>query len=181
VPQRFGNGAPSVSPSNVFRCRDGHIIMVAGNDAQFRKLCGVLGEPTLASDPRYLTNALRVTNRDALMTDLNRLFGAQTKAHWLQVLAQSDLVAGPINDMADVFAESQIQARGLVTQALHGSGGTVPILTSPMRLSGTPLDRYTAPPRSGEHTLEVLTSLLGMSPDEIQALMVSPSDGAAAP
>jgi formyl-CoA transferase len=67
VPQRFGNGAPSVSPSNVFRCRDGHIIMVAGNDAQFRKLCGVLGEPTLASDPRYLTNALRVTNRDALM------------------------------------------------------------------------------------------------------------------
>lgn len=181
VPQRFGNGAPSVSPSNVFRCSDGHIIMVAGNDAQFRKLCGVLGEPTLASDPRYLTNALRVTNRDALMADLNRLFGAQTKAHWLQVLAQSDLVAGPINDMADVFSDPQVQARGLVTQAPHSSGGTVPLLTSPMRLSGTPLDRYTAPPRSGEHTQEVLASLLGMSPDEIQTLMVSPSDGAAAP
>lgn len=170
VPQRFGNGAPSVSPSNVFACSDGHIILVAGNDAQFRKLCGVLGEPALASDPRYLTNALRVTNRAPLMHDLNRLFGVQSKAHWLQVLAQSDLVAGPINDMADVFADPQIQARGLVTQALHGSGGTVPLLTSPMRLSDTPLNVYTAPPRSGEHTLDVLTSLLGMTPAEVQAL-----------
>jgi crotonobetainyl-CoA:carnitine CoA-transferase CaiB-like acyl-CoA transferase len=173
VPRRFGNGAPSVSPSNSFKCSDGSIIMVAGNDAQFRKLCAVLGQPAMADDARYASNAQRVVNRDPLLADLNRLFSANTRAHWLTTLAESGLVAGPINDMAEVFADPQIEARKIVVQAPHSSGGSVPLIASPMRLSATPLDTYSAPPTNGEHTQEVLRELLGMSADEIKTLLGS--------
>lgn len=170
-PKRYGNGAPSVSPSNVFACSDGYIILVAGNDTQFRKLCGVLAAPELARDPRYLTNALRVTHRNELLEDLGRIFATRTKARWLQQLGEADLVAGPINDMAQVFADPQIAARELVVQAKHASGGTVPLIASPMRMSGTPLKVYTAPPTSGQHTREVLRSLLGMSDAQVDELI----------
>ncbi|MDQ8030450.1 MAG: CoA transferase [Bordetella sp.] len=179
-PRRFGNGAPSVSPSNVFGCSDGHIILVAGNDAQFRKLCAVLDAPGLAADPRYLSNALRVTHRQELLDDLGRVFIVHTKAHWLQVLGDADLVAGPINTIEEVFAEPQIAARGLVTHAMHASGSEVPLLTSPMRLSGTPLDTYTAPPTSGQHTREVLRERLGLGEEEIDAFVAEQSAGAKA-
>jgi len=169
-PKRYGNGAPSVSPSNVFGCSDGYIILVAGNDTQFRKLCGVIGAPGLAQDPRYLTNALRVTHRNELLEDLGRVFVTRTKAEWLQALGDADLVAGPINDMAQVFADPQIAARQLVVHAKHVSGGTVPLLTSPMRMSTTPLNVYTAPPTSGQHTREVLRSMLGMSESQIDEI-----------
>ena len=169
-PKRYGNGAPSVSPSNVFGCSDGRIILVAGNDAQFRKLCGVIDAPQLATDPRYLSNALRVVHRNELLADLGAVFAQHSKAHWLALLGQADIVAGPINDMAEVFADPQIAARGLVVQAPHVSGGTVPLLTSPMRLSHTPLDVYTAPPTSGQHTRDILRDLLGMSEAQLDAL-----------
>lgn len=169
-PKRFGNGAPSVSPSNVFGCSDGQIILVAGNDTQFRKLCGVLGAPQLTQDPRYLSNALRVVHRSDLLADLGAIFATQSKAHWLQVLGEADIVAGPINDMAEVFADPQIAARGLLVQATHASGGTVPLIASPMRLSDTPLNVYTAPPTSGQHTREILRDLLGMSEAQLDEL-----------
>jgi crotonobetainyl-CoA:carnitine CoA-transferase CaiB-like acyl-CoA transferase len=177
-PRRFGNGAPSVSPSNVFGCSDGHIILVAGNDAQFRKLCGVLGAPLLADDTRYRSNAVRVQHRDALLADLNRIFATECKAHWLSVLGDAGLVAGPINTMADVFADPQITARGLVVKALHASGSEVPLLTSPMRMSGTPLDTYTAPPTSGQHTREVLKQRLGLTDRQIDEIVAEQNAGA---
>ncbi len=170
-PKRFGNGAPSVSPSNVFGCSDGYIILVAGNDTQFRKMCGVLGNPQLALDPRYLSNAMRVMHRDELLKDLGQIFATQTKAHWLKVLDDADLVAGPINDMAQVFADPQIAARNIRVQAMHVSGSTVPMIASPMRMSATPLNVYTAPPTSGQHTRDVLKSLLGMSDAQIDEII----------
>lgn len=174
-PKRFGNGAPSVSPSNVFTCSDGHIILVAGNDAQFRKLCEVVGAAGLATDPRYLTNALRVTHRQTLWEDLNEQFSQKSMAHWLRTLEAADLVAGPINTLEQVFAEPQIAAREMVVKAKHASGSEVPLIASPMRLSETPLNVYTAPPTSGEHTREVLRSLLGFSDAQIDAVLTPPS------
>ncbi|MBV7484784.1 CaiB/BaiF CoA-transferase family protein [Bordetella sp. BOR01] len=166
-PARFGNGAPSVSPSNAFRCSDGYIVMVAGNDAQFKKLCGVIGADALAEDPRYRSNGNRVVHREALIQDLERIFCTRTKAQWLATLEQANLVAGPINEMSDTFADPQIAARGIVTQATHACGTQVPLIVSPMRMSDTPLDVYMAPPTSGQHTREVLSSLLGMGDQEI--------------
>jgi formyl-CoA transferase len=115
-------------------------------------------------------NALRVIHRDELLKDLGRVFAKRTKVEWLQMLGDADLVAGPINDMTQVFADPQITARELVVHAKHVSGGTVPLIASPMRMSATPLNVYTAPPTSGQHTREVLRSLLGMSESQIDEI-----------
>ena len=169
-PQRFGNGAPSVFPSQAFTCADGKIVMVAGNDAQFRRLCEVLELPHLATDERFSNNGARVRNRASLMPELERAFSRRSKADWLATLSREGLVAGAINTLAEAFADPQVEARGLVTQAEHACGAQVPLITSPMRLSGTPLTAYTAPPTSGQHTHEVLAELLGMGAQEIRAL-----------
>lgn len=169
-PKRYGNGAPSVFPSQAFRCTDGHIVMVAGNDAQFRRLCAVMGIAHLADDPRYRTNGDRVRNRESLMPELERVFATRTKAEWLDILGREGLVAGPINDFSDVFADPQIEARQMVTRVQHACGSEVPIIVSPMRMSETPLDVYTAPPTSGQHTEEVLRGLLGWSDEDIASL-----------
>jgi len=169
-PRRYGNGAPSVFPSQAFRCADGHIVMVAGNDAQFRRLCAVMGVAGLADDPRYRTNGDRVRNRDSLMPELEKVFATRTKAEWLETLGREGLVAGPINDFSEVFADPQIEARRMVTSVEHACGSKVPIIVSPMRMSETPLDVYTAPPTSGQHTEEMLRSLLGWSDEDLAAL-----------
>jgi crotonobetainyl-CoA:carnitine CoA-transferase CaiB-like acyl-CoA transferase len=176
-PRRFGNGAPSVSPSNVFACSDGHIILVAGNDAQYRKLCTVIGAPQLAQDARYANNALRVTHRDALLEDLGRVFAKRSKAEWLKTLGDADLVAGPINEMADVFADPQIAAREILVEATHACGSQVPLIASPMRMSATPLNVYTAPPTSGQHTREVLQDLLGLSAGQVDEIVAQQMAG----
>ncbi len=170
IPKRYGNGAPSVFPSQAFRCADGPIVMVAGNDDQFRRLCTVLGAPHLAADARYRTNGDRVAHRDTLMAELEKIFITKTKAEWLEAIAREGLVAGPINDLSEVFADPQTEARRLVTKVKHVSGGTVPLIVSPMRFSETPLDVYTAPPTSGQHTEEVLRGLLGWGDEDIGAL-----------
>lgn len=175
-PRRFGNGAPSVSPSNAFTCSDGYIIMVAGNDAQFRKLCATLELPALAEDPRFVSNGQRVVHRQELLDALNARFATATKSHWLAMLAAANLVAGPINEMSDVFADPQIEARKIVVHARHASGADVPLIASPMRMSGTPLDDYTAPPTSGQHNREILAGELGMSDAEIEAATSIPKD-----
>ncbi|GAA5232134.1 CoA transferase [Verticiella sediminum] len=166
VPARFGNGAPSVSPSNAFSCSDGEIIIVAGNDMQFRRLCEVLCLAQLADDDRYRTNSARVTNRATLQQALETRLRMHTKAHWLATLERAGLVAGPIKTLAEALADPQAGAREIVRYVEHVSGGTVPLVASPMRMSATPLDRYTAPPTCGQHTEEVLRELLDLSRDE---------------
>jgi formyl-CoA transferase len=169
-PKRFGNGAPSVVPSRTFACSDGHIILVAGNDAQFRKLCALLDLPALADNPLYATNGARVRNRETLMPLLEERFLRRSKAEWLTLLERESLVAGPINALSDVFADPHVAARGIVTEAVHACGGTVPLVVSPMRMSETPLDVYRSPPFQGQHTREVLKDLLGLKEAEIQHL-----------
>jgi crotonobetainyl-CoA:carnitine CoA-transferase CaiB-like acyl-CoA transferase len=176
-PRRYGNGAPSVMPSQAFRCADGHIVMVAANDKQFIRLCAVMGAPHLAEDARFRTNGDRVANRDALMAELEQRFITRTKAEWLDALEREGLVAGPINSLSEVFADPQIEARQMVTTVKHVSGGTVPLIVSPMRMSGTPLDVYTAPPTCGQHTGEVLRGLLGWSDADIGALNAPATSG----
>lgn len=160
VPGRFGNGAPSVSPSNAFRCKDGKLVIVAANDEQFRRLCDAIGLPELTGDERYRTNSDRVANRWALQASIEERLQLNTKAHWLELFEDVGIVAGPINSLQEALSDPQAIARNIVRHVDHGSGGTVPLVASPMRLSRTPLDRYTAPPICGEHTEEVLAELL---------------------
>ncbi|NNM74117.1 CoA transferase [Enterovirga sp. DB1703] len=169
-PKRFGSAAPSVVPSQRFACSDGHIILVAGNDAQFRRLCQLLGRPDLAEDARFATNGARVRNRATLIPELERVFLGRSKAEWLASLEEAGLVAGPINDLSDVFADPHVAARDTVVRVRHAQADDVPLVRSPMRFSATPLDTYTAPPTHGQHTDDVLTGLLGMQAAELDAL-----------
>lgn len=163
VPGRFGNGAPSVSPSCSFACADASIVIVTGNDAQFRRLCEVLDLAELMDDERFRTNSARVTNRAPLLEAIQATLRTNTKAHWLMALERAGLVAGPINTLAEALADPQTSARAIVRHVKHVSGGVVPFIASPMRMSATPLEHYSSPPTCGQHTEEVLQELLGLS------------------
>ena len=170
VGQRNGNEHPSVVPSQSFPCQDGSIMLAAANDGQFARLCAALGLPGLAQEARFRTNDARVHNREALNGLLNERFGQKPVAHWTRVMVEAGLPCGPINDVAQAFADAQVQARGMRIEVDHPAAGALPLLASPMRLSGSPVEYRRAPPLLGQHTDEVLAGLLGMDAHAIAAL-----------
>ena len=168
-PRRLGNAHPSIVPYQAFATRDGHVVVAVGNDAQFERLCQVAGRPELARDPRYATNAARVANRAALVPILSTLLAARRSVEWIAALEEAGVPCGPINDLAQVFDDPQVRARGLRVEVPHPLAGKVPVVASPIRLSETPV-RHGAPPLLGEHTREVLAGVLGMPEAEIEGL-----------
>jgi len=170
VARRNGNEHPSVVPSQSFQCADGMIMLAAGNDGQFAKLCEALGRVDLARDPRFATNAARVRNRAAVTALLQEALSQQPVTHWTDRLSRAGVPCGPVNDVEQVFADPQVRHRGLRVEVEHPVSGTLPLLASPLRFSETPVDYRLAPPLLGEHTDAVLSELLGMGPGEIEKL-----------
>ncbi len=156
VPPRQGNAHANIVPYQVFAVADGHIIVAVGNDRQFVRLCELLDLAALAGDPRYATNAARVRHRDALVPLLQDAFHARERQGWLALLEAAGIPCGPVNDIADVFADPHVKARGMVTRIEHTHAGAVPLVASPLKLSATPVDLRHAPPLLGQHTDEVL-------------------------
>ena len=148
APQRRGNAHPNIVPYQVFDCADGHIIIASGNDAQFTRLCGVLGVADLAT--RYPTNSDRLAQRDALTAELTAATRQWTKADLLAACEAEGVPAGPINDMAEVFADPQIKARGMQVD-LDG----VPGLRTPIRMGEQDLRPAGPSPALGAHQDEV--------------------------
>jgi crotonobetainyl-CoA:carnitine CoA-transferase CaiB-like acyl-CoA transferase len=169
-PKRIGNLHPNIVPYQPFRCADGDIILACGNDNLYRKFCEAAGCPELASDARFATNGKRVENRAELTRLLAAVFRKRTKAQWLDLLEAAGVPNGPINDVAQVFEEPQVKARGVRIELAHRAGAKLPLVASPMRFSATPLEYRQAPPLLGEHTDEVLRGLLGKSDSEIARL-----------
>ncbi|MCZ7658837.1 MAG: CoA transferase [Xanthobacteraceae bacterium] len=161
VPQRMGNAHATVVPYQVFPVADGHIIIACGNDGQFAKLMAVLGAPAMAQDPTYRTNEARVVNRATLIPRMSELTRAFTRADLLARLEAVGVPAGPINDLADVFADPQVAHRGLkVTHASAAAkAGSIPGVRTPITINGVPMAADRAPPRLGEHTEEVLREI----------------------
>jgi glutaryl-CoA transferase len=155
-PKRRGNAHPNIVPYQTFATKDGHIIVAVGNNDQFARLAKVLGKPDLASNPAYATNRKRVENREGLAAILAKAFRAKPKAAWLAALERAKIPAGPINDLAEVFADPQVKARGVVKRLKHPLAGTVPQVTTPIHFSETPLEYRLPPPLLGQHTDEVL-------------------------
>ncbi|MBI3068678.1 MAG: CoA transferase [Betaproteobacteria bacterium] len=169
VPQRLGNAHPNIVPYQTFRTRDGDIIVAVGNDRQFVKFCELIGCPELAADPRFATNTGRVTNRAQLISLIVPRMRARTSAEWAAALEAADVPCGPINDIAQAFAEAQAVHRGARVEVAHPLGVNVALAASPMKFSRTPVEHRT-PPLLGQHTEEVLGVLLGLSAAEVAAL-----------
>ena len=171
TPRRLGNAHPNIVPYQVFPTADSHIIIASGNDRQFADVCRVLKVLDLAHDPRFKTNADRVANRDALVPLLTERTRAWSKPDLLAALEAATVPAGPINTVAEVFADRQVIARQLRLDlpAPDTAVGRVPSVRTPVMLSDTPLSYATAAPRHGQHTAEVLAEL-GLSQDDIARL-----------
>ena len=157
-------------PYQDFPTADGDFILTVGNDSQFRKFAEVAGQSQWATDPRFLTNKLRVANRGELIPLIRQATVFKTTAQWVDELEAAGVPCGPVNDLAQVFDDPQVLARGLAIELPHALGGRVAQVASPIRLSETPVEYRRAPPLLGEHTAQVLQALLGMSGDEVAAL-----------
>jgi len=168
--RRIGHLHPTIVPYQPFRASDGEVILACGNDNLYRKFCAAAGCTELADDPRFATNGKRVENRDELARLLGAIFAKRSKKEWVELLDAAGVPNGPINDIAQVFAEPQVAARGVKVEVAHSVAGRLPMVASPMRFSGTPLEHKTPPPLLGEHTEEILQKVLGKNPDEIARL-----------
>lgn len=169
-PRRLGNAHPNIVPYQDFPSADGNFILAVGNDGQFRKFCEVAGIAGLADDPRYATNKARVANRAELIPQLRQATVFKTTAQWIALLEAAGVPCGPINDLQQVFADPQVQSRGLSFDLPNALGGRTPQVASPLRLSDTPVVYHSAPPLLGQHTNALLQRVLGMSEGQIAAL-----------
>lgn len=154
-PKRSGNAHPNLAPYEVFAARDGFFILAVGNDSQFAKFCALCGEPVLAQDPRFATNAARVQNMPALRETLSRIIATQDRAYWASGLEAAGIAWGPVNGLDEVFADEQVRHRAMLKHASHPRFGDIPLVRNPMlgREDSSPMR---APPLMGEHTREIL-------------------------
>lgn len=170
IPKRWGNAHSNIVPYQTFATSDGHIIVAAGNDGQYRKFVEVGGCPELAADPRFITNPQRVEMRDTLVPILAEMVRKKTKAEWLELLENAGVPCGPINNLEEVFNDPQVQARQCKVEMPHPTVGKVKLVANPIRMSATPIDYHTAPPTLGQHTDQLLHELLGYSDQRLGQL-----------
>ncbi|KAG4080843.1 hypothetical protein HA402_010014 [Bradysia odoriphaga] len=169
TPTRHGNGNPIAAPSDVFRTADGWMVVAAGNDRQFESLCLALDREDLARNPAYARNELRIPLRNVLHNELEPRLQRHNTAHWMQVFENAQVPCAPINNINQVFEDPQVQHRQMTVEVDHASGHRVPILRSPLNMSGAQ-PTYRAPPRLGQHTREVLDEWIAMNPQQMQDL-----------
>lgn len=168
VPQRMGNAHPNTVPYQDFPTQDGYMILAVGNDGQFARFCQAIDQAQWAQDPRFATNAARLAHRAELIERIRAVTVTRSTAQWIALLEQHAVPCGPINTVRDVFADPQVQARGMQISMLHPQAGPVPLVASPIRLSDTPVSYRYAPPQLGQHTDAVLSRYLGLSAETLQ-------------
>jgi crotonobetainyl-CoA:carnitine CoA-transferase CaiB-like acyl-CoA transferase len=170
APVRLGNAHPNIVPYQDFPTADGDMILAIGNDSQFGKFASVAEHAEWAVDERFVTNAARVAHRQTLIPLIRQATVMKTTAEWIALLEAAGVPCGPINDLAQVFADPQVQARGMRIDMPHPDAGSVPLVASPIRLSETPVEYRVPPPLLGQHTRDVLGQLLGLDAEQIEAL-----------
>ncbi|HRN75815.1 CaiB/BaiF CoA-transferase family protein [Ottowia sp.] len=176
VPGRAGNAHQNIVPYQVFEVApkpDGSqdfIILAVGNDSQYAKFCQVADCPALAEDARFVKNRDRVTHRALLVPQLAEIMKTRSKADWLAALEAAKVPCGAINNLAEVFDDPQVRARGMVTHWQHPLKADLKLVASPLKLERTPVRTDLPPPLLGQHTDEVLTELLGCDAARLAAL-----------
>ena len=156
APGRAGNAHQSIVPYQVFKVADGHVILAVGNDPQFARFCAVAGCPELAADARFARNAGRVRHRQVLVPLLAARLVRRPRAEWLAELEAAKVPCGPINDLAEVFADPHVAERAMTVEMPHPLAGTVRLVASPIKLAATPVRYRRAPPLLGHDTDAVL-------------------------
>jgi crotonobetainyl-CoA:carnitine CoA-transferase CaiB-like acyl-CoA transferase len=158
LPKRLGNGHPNIVPYDTFPTSDGTVILAVGNNAQFAKLCEALGAEDLRDHPDYATNEGRVRNRAVLVPELGRRTQKFRRDDLLEKLGKLKVPAGPVNTIADVFADRQVVERGIRVDlpAPDAKTGSIPTLRSPIVMDGEPMVAERPSPKLGAHTREVL-------------------------
>ena len=170
APGRMGNAHMNIVPYHVFKAKDGFFIVAVGNDGQFARFCDVIGAPEWPRDARFSNNAQRVRHRDLLVGLITEKLAAKTAAEWLALLEPSGVPVGPINDLDQVFADPQVLHRGMEVRAPHPAAGEVTMVANPIHFSRTPIRYESGPPVLGQHTEEVLRSVLGLDAARIEQL-----------
>jgi crotonobetainyl-CoA:carnitine CoA-transferase CaiB-like acyl-CoA transferase len=161
APERTGNAHPNIVPYQEFPAADGHMMIAGGNDAQYVKLCSVLGAPELAEDPKYRNNAGRLNNRDELIAKLSALTSRFKRDDLLGKLEAAGLPAGPINDLAQVFADPQVIARGMKIERPNAAAkaDSIPGVRTPITFDGWPAAADQGAPQLGQHSAEILKEI----------------------
>jgi crotonobetainyl-CoA:carnitine CoA-transferase CaiB-like acyl-CoA transferase len=159
APRRTGNAHPNIQPQDDFAARDGHLVLVVGNDGQFAKCCEALGRPEWATDERFAENSGRVRNRAVLTPLIADVLRQRDTADWIARLDAQGVPCGPINTVPQVLEDPQVRHRGMLVDIAHPLSETVPQVVSPMRFSDAPLAFERAPPLLGQHTEEILREL----------------------
>jgi crotonobetainyl-CoA:carnitine CoA-transferase CaiB-like acyl-CoA transferase len=159
TPPRRGTWGNGGMPAGVFRCTDGELMLVVGNDGQYARTCAVLGAPELATDPRFLKNNDRVVHGKEIMAVFAGLFLKKPVAYWLDELEKAGVPCGPINDFAQVFADPHVRARGMEIKVDHPFEHALSLIRNPLTFSGTPVKDYRAPPLLGADTRDVLATI----------------------
>ena len=172
-PKRLGNAHPNIVPYQAFQTADGFIILAVGNDAQFQRFCELVERDDLIADKCYQTNSLRVKNRENLVPIVVEIMMAKTTQDWLIELNQRGIPCGPINRIDQVFDDPQIQHRGMRQSLDHPLAGKVASVANPINLSETPIEYDLAPPVLGQHTDDVLQSILNLDEAGIAKLRQS--------
>ncbi|MFT6430499.1 MAG: crotonobetainyl-CoA:carnitine CoA-transferase CaiB-like acyl-CoA transferase [Halopseudomonas sp.] len=163
TPGRMGNSHPNIVPYQDFPSADGDFILTIGNDGQFARFCAVAGHPEWSDDPRFATNVQRVGHREVLIPLIRQVTVFRTTAQWVADLGAAGVPCGPINNLAEVFDDPQVRARGLRVSMDHPLSGKVDLVANPIKLSRTPVRYRSAPPLLDQHAAEVLYDWLGLS------------------
>jgi formyl-CoA transferase len=170
APGRAGNAHQNIVPYQVFAASDGFVVIAVGNDAQYVRFCEIAGCTELAADARFARNADRVRHREMLIPLLENVVRTRPMAFWAGELEAAGVPCGPINNIAQTFADPQVAHRRMRIDLPHAAAGHVPLVASPIRMSATPPAYDRPPPRLGEHTDEVLAGLTNASAETLAEL-----------
>ena len=170
VPGPLGSRHPAITPFQFFKAQDGYIVIAAGNDKLWGRLCETLGRPELISDPRFRSNSKRTENHADLEVLLSRSLEERTVAEWTDLLAAAGVPCGPIHNVEQLISDPQVQDRRMIVELAHPLAGELAMPNSPLRFSSTPVELNLPAPVLGQHTDEVLQSLLDLSAEDLEVL-----------
>ncbi|MCS7023369.1 MAG: CoA transferase [Bryobacteraceae bacterium] len=173
IPRPLGTAFATIVPYRTFRTADGELAIAVASEKLWRQFCQAVGKPELAEDERFLTNALRVKNRQLLEPLLAEMFGAKSTAAWKEILHAGGIPCGPVRNLREVSEDPQAAAREMFPVVSHPTAGAVRVTGAPIKLSDTPGRKPEAAPLAGQHTREALKRLLSMEDAEIDEFVAA--------